>query len=71
MAVCPQWRDTSALCAAARVRDRPAPCPARYTSLQALLRVHNPCLAEEKLRFLCAANANRTGGRMSGRRKPT
>ena len=24
------WRDTTALCALARVRDLPAPCPARY-----------------------------------------
>jgi hypothetical protein len=27
--------------------------------------VHDPCLAEEKLRFLCAANADRTGGKKS------
>ena len=37
------------------------------TSLQALLRMHDPCLAEEKLRFLCAANADRTGGSMGVR----
>ena len=28
-------------------------------------RVHDPYLAEQKLRFLCAANADRTGGRQS------
>ena len=29
VAVCPEWRDTSALCAAARGREKPAPRPAR------------------------------------------
>ena len=30
VAVCPEWRDTSALCAAARGRDKTAPRPARF-----------------------------------------
>ena len=33
--------------------------------LQALQRVLDLCLAEQKLRFLCAANADRKGGRTS------
>ena len=32
VAVCPEWRDTSALHAAARGRDQPAPRPARCES---------------------------------------
>ena len=47
MAVCPEWRDTSALCAAARVRDRPAPRPARYESAGAAARARPvPCRGE-------------------------
>ena len=30
VAVCPEWCDTSVLCAAARGREKPAPCPARF-----------------------------------------
>ena len=47
------------------VHTGPLPAPPG-TSRQALLRVRDPCLAEKKLlRFLCGANADRTGGRKS------
>ena len=43
----------------------PLPAPPG-ASLQALQRVQDPYLAEQKrMRFLCAANADRTGGRKS------
>ena len=38
MAVCPEWRDTSALCAAARMRDLPVPRPDRREAAGAAAR---------------------------------
>ena len=62
VAVCPEWPDMSALCTAARVRDRPAPRPARYESAGAAARARPVPCRGASLRFLCAANADMTGG---------
>jgi hypothetical protein len=45
VAVCPEWHDTSALCAIARVLDRPAPRSARCESAGAAARAR-PALVE-------------------------
>ena len=68
---CPEWRDTSALCAAARGRDRPAPHPSRYVSAVAayMQRVHDPHLAKEKPRSRLAEVAGEVWLRRSGMRK--
>ena len=65
VAVCPEWRDTSALRAAARVRDPPAPHPTRCEAAGVTARAGPvPGRAEAALP-VCAANADRKGGRKS------